>query len=319
MSWLEEKTQELLNYCPPLTRRPDFDEFWANTLRQAAQVALRPERRLIDTPSDYISVYDISYNGFDETRIHGWLILPRFAGKNPLPCVVQYHGFGGSRGIPEDHLSYVMLGCAVLAVDCRDQGGITGNAAAYSNGTVVNVVSKGLLDKNEFYYRAVYMDCVKAIDFACVQEEIDPERIIVSGGSQGGALCSAVSALDGRVKLALADVPSNSNLERRVEGAHGSFSCATEYIRRYPDQMEQVYETLSYFDTMNLADRIRTATFASVGLKDEICPALCYAATFNRIAAPKVLKIYPFNGHEGGQSLHHQRKLRFLKESGLIG
>lgn len=131
-------------------------------------------------------------------------------------------------------MSYVMLGCAVLAVDCRDQGGETGNSARYSNGTITNVVSKACWDKDEFYYRAVYMDCVKAIDFACAQSEIDPERIIVSGGSQGGALCSAVSALDGRVKLALADVPSNSNLERRGGG------CPRELCLRH-----RIYPALS--------------------------------------------------------------------------
>lgn len=30
------------------------------------------------------------------------------------------------------------------------------------------------------------MDCLKAIDFACEQKEVNNSRIIINGGSQGG-------------------------------------------------------------------------------------------------------------------------------------
>jgi cephalosporin-C deacetylase-like acetyl esterase len=59
-------------------------------------------------------------------------------------------------------------------------GGDTGNHAAYSTGMETNVVTKGIPDKNEFYYRAVYMDCVKAIDFLECCSEIDHARIITA-------------------------------------------------------------------------------------------------------------------------------------------
>ena len=61
---------------------------------------------------------------------------------------------------------------AVLAVDCRAQGGVTGNRAHYTDsGMVSNVTTLGILDPYEYYYRAVYMDCVRAVDFvaACVR------------------------------------------------------------------------------------------------------------------------------------------------------
>lgn len=40
-------------------------------------------------------------------------------------------------------------------MDCRERGGMTGNVAC-----------KSILDRYEYYYRAVYMDCLKALDFA---------------------------------------------------------------------------------------------------------------------------------------------------------
>jgi cephalosporin-C deacetylase len=314
MGYVERVSKELFEYSPPLTKKNDFEEFWENTIRQAKAVPLNPKMELYDFPSPFVKVYSISYNGFDETRIHGWYIVPNFVNRPKLSCLINYHGFTGNRGMPSDFMSWAIMGISVLSVDCREQSGETGNSAAYSAGMTQNVVSKGLLDKKEYYYRAVYMDCIKAVDFAQTCEEVDMDKIIIHGISQGGALGMAVCSLDNRPWLAMVDVPSCSNMEKRIEGASGSFAAVTEYLKKYPDRTEQVFSTLSYFDTMNMADRIKCKLLASVALKDNICPAQCYFASYNRIKSPKEIKIYPFNGHEGGHVIHTEVKSRFLKD-----
>ncbi len=313
MSYLKDAMEELENYLPVLTKRKDFDEFWAETVKLASEVPLNPIRVMYDYPGVNVKVYDISYNGFDSTPIHGWFIVPDFGKQEKVPCLIHYHGFTGDRGMPSDYMQWIMMGVAVLAVDCRQQCGSTGNHASYSSGSAQSVVCYGVLDKKEYYYRAVYMDCIKAIDFALSQDEVDGSRIIIEGGSQGGALGMAVCALDSRPWLALLDVPSNSNIEKRIEGSHGSYSAVQDYLKVYPLQLEQVYETLSYFDTMNMADRIKCPVFASVALKDTTCPAKCYFASYNRIPSPKQIRVYPFNGHEGGGRVHNEEKLRVLR------
>ncbi|NSW91030.1 MAG: acetylxylan esterase [Firmicutes bacterium] len=314
MGYIDNIEKELFEYYPPLTKREDFDEFWDSTLKIAKAVPLKPEKKLYDYPSNYVKVYSISYNGFDETRIHGWYILPTFTKESKIPCLIHYHGYDGNKGMPSDFMHWIIMGIAVLSVDCRGQSGETGNCAIYTGGSTQSVVCKGILDKNEYYFRQVYMDCVKAIDFVCAQEEIDRNRIVVEGGSQGGGLTMAVCALDKRPYIAMADVPSNSNIEKRIEGANGAFSSVTEYLRIHPGKVEQVFKTLSYYDTMNMADRIQCKVLASVGLKDNICPAKFYFATYNRIKSEKYIKIYPFNGHEGGGSLHNEVKMQFLRD-----
>lgn len=315
MSYVDEVSKQLYSYRPPLTKREDFDEFWGRTLEKTRSVPLNPCRELYDYPSPFAEVYDISYNGFDDTRVHGWFLLPKFAGKSKLPCLVHYHGFTLNRGRPANFMHWLMLGAAVLSVDCREQTGETGNSARYSAGHSTNLACKGILDKDEFYYRAVYMDCVKAIDFALSQPEVDGGRVIIEGASQGGALGMAVCSLDPRPRLAMVDVPSNSNLEKRVEGAHGAFASVADYLKLYPDRVDKAFETLSYFDTMNMADRIGCRLLASVALKDNICPAVMYFASYNRITSPKEIRIYPFNGHEGGGDVHTEVKLRFLMKN----
>lgn len=306
---------ELFKYNPPLTKRNDFDKFWEETIEKTKGVSLNPERILYPYPSPYVSVYSISYNGFDDTRINGWLIIPNFVKKDKLKCIIHYHGFTGNAGVPSDYMYWSMMGIAVIAIDCRGQSGNTGNSMKYTSGTTQSVVCMGVLDKYEYYFRAVYMDCIKAIDFACSQEEIDESGIIIEGESQGGALGMAVCALDSRPYLAMVDVPSNSNIEERIKGVNGSFSAVTEYLQIHPENINKVFETLSYFDTMNMADRIKCKMLASAALKDDVCPAIMYFATYNRINAPKEIKLYPFNGHEGGGMLHREYKLEFLREN----
>jgi cephalosporin-C deacetylase len=318
MDMLEQERKRLEAYRPPLTKQDDFPDFWEDTLRQAAKVSLRPERKGLAYPSPYVSVEEISYCGFDETRIHGILLLPRFTEQKRHACLVHFHGFSGNCGMPADFMAWVTMGMAVLSVDCRMQGGKTGNEARYSSGMTGNVTTLGILDPAEYYYRAVYMDCVKALSFAAGCEEIDSSRLIVEGASQGGALATAVAALSTLPRLALTDVPSNSNLQRRVEGEHGSFAAVAAYLKEHPAHLGRAMETLSYFDTMNLADRITCPVFASVALRDTVCPAECYFATYNRILSDKRIEVYPFNGHDGAGHVQMQKKLEAVYASGIL-
>lgn len=314
MAYTDRYLEELSQYLPKLTKRSDFDQFWQGTLAQSANVPLNPKAEPVDYPGLAAKVYDITYDGFDGTPIHGWFLVPAFVQKDRYPCLIHYHGFTGSRGKPSDFLQWVSLGIAVLSVDVRGQCGHTGSRAAYSGGTTQSVVCNGILEKEEYYFRYAYMDCVRALDFACSRSEVDGARLVIEGGSQGGALTMAVCGLDRRPWLAMADVPSNSDLTSRVEGANGSFSAVTDYLKTFPDNTEKALETLSYFDTMNMADRIGCEVLASVGLKDNICPARMYFATYNRITSKKEIRLYPFNGHEGGTSNHNEVKLRWLWE-----
>jgi len=315
MGYVDTVTEHLYRYAPPLTKKKDFSQFWEATLKEAEAVPLCSEKNAVDYPSPYVRVYRISYNGMDETRINGWFIIPAFSRNSSYPCIIHYHGFTGSKGTPSEFMHWIMMGFAVISIDCREQGGSTGHHSASTNGYSLNLASKGVHNKYEYYYRYVYMDCLRAIDFVCEQEEVDHTRIILEGSSQGGALGMAVASLDDRAMLAMVDVPSNSDLVSRIEGNHGAFSSVTEYLKLRPDDTDLVLDTLSYFDTMNMADQIKCRVFASVALMDEVCPPQMYFASYNRIQSQKEMIIYPFNGHEGGGANHTEAKLRYLKRN----
>ncbi|MOA14800.1 Cephalosporin-C deacetylase [compost metagenome] len=201
----------------------------------------------------------------------------------------------------------------MLAVDARGQGGETGSLLTEATGSAKGWVSQGITDKEHSYYMAITMDAVRAVDAAAEQPEIDASRIATFGASQGGGLSLLAAALNPKVSAVVADIPNMCYLDYGVLHSTGSLTEIAAYIKRYPDLLEPVLETLSYFDMMNLAERITAPVLMSVGWKDTVClPETVYAA-YNRIRSQKQINDYPFSGHEVGE--HQMMKApHFLRD-----
>ena len=69
-----------------------------------------------------VETFDVTYSGFDGQPIKGWLLLPAQRAE-PLPCVVQYIGYGGGHGFASDWL-LAHAGYASLVMDTRGQGSV---------------------------------------------------------------------------------------------------------------------------------------------------------------------------------------------------
>jgi hypothetical protein len=77
-------------------------------------------------------------------------------------------------------------------------------------------------------------------------------------------------------------------------------------------KIETVFNTLAYFDGIHFAARANSPTLFSTALTDEICPPSTIFAAYNHYAGPKQIKVWPYNGHEGGETFQSMEKLRFL-------
>ncbi|WP_406417724.1 acetylxylan esterase [Streptomyces sp. NBC_00842] len=49
---------------------------------------------------------------------------------------------------------------------------------------------------------------------------------------------------------------------------------------------------------------------------DLICPPSTVFAAYNHWAGPKEIEVCPWNGHEGGSSVHRAAQLRMLRDLG---
>ena len=320
MAFFDLPLNELKIYCPERDEPADFDEFWQSTLEEARAFPLNATFEKVDYGLAAQETFDVTFNGFDGQAVKGWLILPAQRSET-VPCVVEYIGYGGGRSLPIDWLLWASAGYAHFVMDTRGQGsswsaGDTPDLyAGGGNAHFPGSMTRGILDPQHYYYRRVFTDAVRAIEAARSHPDVDASRIAVTGGSQGGGITIAAAGLVSDVVAAMPDVPFLCHYRRATEivDTH-PYKEIAEYCHIHRDKIETVFHTLSYFDGVNFATRANAKALFSIGLMDEVCPPSTVFAAYNYWAGEKEIKVYPYNGHEGGESYQTMEKLRLLKE-----
>jgi cephalosporin-C deacetylase len=311
---------ELESYLPEPTAASDFDEFWATTLESARRLDLAPSYTPVDFLLDTIEVYDAGFAGWNGERVAAWLLLPRDR-PGPLPAIVRYIGYGGGRSLPYQYLLMSSAGYATLVMDSRGQGG-DGNPGITPDpdpdpvtGQYPGFVTRGVSRPHTYYYRRIMTDAVRAVEAAQAHPGIDAERVAVHGHSQGGGLALAAAALAPNVAAAVAHVPFLCNFRRATEITDAMpYREIAEYLKTRRDRVEETFRTLSYFDNINFASRSSAPAMFSVALMDEVCPPSTIYAAYNHYAGPKEIRVWPYNGHEGGEVYQDREDLVFLRK-----
>ncbi|MET7901418.1 acetylxylan esterase [Streptomyces sp. NPDC005355] len=314
---------QLRAYQPPLPEPDGFDAFWKRTLTEARTPALDAVFTETDAGLTRLHTYDVEFSGFGGHRIRGWLLAPRDAAC-PLPCVVQYIGYNGGRGLPHNWLLWPSVGYAVFVMDTRGQGwaehtpGATPDPAGGTGPEAPGMMTKGILSPDDYYYRRLYTDAVRAVEAAREHPLVDPARIVVSGGSQGGGMALAAAGLVPDLTAALVDVPFMTHIRRAVEitdaepyGELARFCAGQRHLT------ERVFTTLDHFDGLNFAVRANAPALFSTALRDEITPTSCGFAAYHHYAGEKDIRVWSFNGHEGGGTHQQAEQIVFLRK--LLG
>jgi cephalosporin-C deacetylase len=318
MSFFDLSLEELQQYHPNLPEPPDFDAFWAETLAEARQFPLNPTFTEVDYGLKTVKAYDVTFAGYGGHPIKGWLLLP--AGTiQPLAGIMEFIGYGGGRATPLNWLGWASAGYAFMVMDTRGQGsswqrGDTPDIADGGNPSYPGFMTQGILNPRHYYYRRLFCDTVRAIEAFQSHPLVDPERIAVTGGSQGGGMTIAATALSPSVKIAMPDVPFLCHFRRATEITDKApYSEIASYLRVHRHQMDTVFNTLNYFDGVHFAKRIGARVLCSVALMDTICPPSTVFAAYNAIQSPKEMRVYTYNDHEGGGADHHWEKIKFVQ------
>ena len=313
MPSIDMPLEQMRQYKPTLYREADFQEFWESTAREAVDQPLNNELIPYDLPTSDLQCYAVRFDGYKGGRLAGWYVRPTKRGK--FPGVVMYHGYGGRGPRPLDMIHIAAQGVCVLSMDCRGQNGQSQDATVVNEGFAPGWMTKGIRDARQYYFRYVYADAVRALELLARREEVDDERLAITGGSQGGGITLAVAALSERPILALPDVPFLCDFRRAIDVApFGPYPEIVTFLRTFPHLYHEALRTLSYCDCINLAPWIKCRTVVCNCLWDDVCPPSTIFAAYNHVLAEKQIEVYPFHKHDVPYE-HNELKFRLLMEA----
>ena len=300
-------TSMILGYKPesiraPLTRQPDFHEFWRQTMGELSKID--PQFRMIPQPersSKSHNLYVVEMRSLGNVLVRGWYEMPKTKGRHP--AILRLPGYGVSMG-PDRSSDEVI----VFSLNIRGHG----NSQDDVRGKPEDLWIRGLDNKNDYFYRGACMDCVRAVDFLASRPEVDAKRIAVTGASQGGGLSLITAALDRRISLCVADIPFLCNWDKYFKASH--WPEMDQWIAARPDRSwATTLRTMTYFDALNFASEIRCPVFVGLGLQDTVCPASTIFAVYNRVQGLKEYRVYPHAGHDLGATGHQAEQRAWLQ------
>lgn len=310
--------EKLLTYQGTNPKPADFDAYWDAALEEMR--AIDPEVELVpaEFQTSFADCFHMYFTGVKGARVYAQLLRPKELKENH-PAVLMFHGYSGNAGDWADKLHFVAAGFVVAALDCRGQGGLSQDVGGHVGTTLRGHIIRGLDgDPNNMLFRDIFLDTAQLAKIVMEFPEVDANRVAATGGSQGGGLTLACSALEPRIKLAAPTFPFLSDYQRvwEMDQAKDAYEELKLYFRRH-DPMHQhrdeVFTRLGYIDVQHLAPRIQAQVKMAVGLMDTVCPPSTQFAAYNKIQSEKSLIVYPDFGHEALPGLKDQ-VFTFLSE-----
>lgn len=289
---------------PTVPNPPDFDAFWNAAKDELARLPI--DARLTPKPelsTALAEVFHVSLQNVGSrpqggsSRFYGILAVPRAEGK--FPAVMNPPGAGarpysGLVSLAEKGYLTLQVGIHGIPVDLPAEvydSLLFGPLAAWQGyGTF------DLDDRDRYYYRRVYLGCLRADDFLVSHPKWDGRNLVVTGGSQGGALTITTAGLDPRVSALAPYYPALSDQTGYLHGRAGGWP---HLLKDAKDghRTEAKLRTLAYYDVVNFARRVKAPGLYSWGWNDEICPPTSMHAAYNVVSAPKRLLLAVETGH----------------------
>jgi len=295
--------EQLYEYQGRNPKPDDFDAFWDRSLAEMHALDANVELVPHPFPTGAVECFHLKFTGVGGSRIYAKYLRP--TGRKSCPVVLQFHGYTANSGDWNDKLNYVAAGFAVAALDCRGQGGLSEDRGGISGPTHRGHIIRGLNDKPEnLVFRQIFLDTAQLAGIVMGFPEIDAERVVCTGGSQGGGLTLACAALEPRIKRAAPWFPFLSDYLRvwEMDLDVAAYEELRTFFRMFDprhERKEEIFRRLGYIDIQHLAPRIEAEVLMGLGLMDTITPPSSCFAAYNKIRSKKRVVVYPDFGHEG--------------------
>jgi len=277
---------------PTTTLPNDFKEFWEKGKQDLAKVEMKPLMKLMpERCTDKVDVYHVSINNI-KGKMYGILCKPKAAGKYPAILHVPGAGirpyYGDVAGAEKGFVTF-QIGIHGIPVNL--------DPVVYNDlmaGPLEGYMNSNMDDKEYYYYKRVYLGCVRSLDFIESLDCFDGKTIGVTGGSQGGALSIVIAGLDNRIDYLAAFYPALSDLTGYLNERAGGWPHM--FRNAFTNKPEKV-ETSKYFDVVNFARFVKVPGWYSWGYNDNVCPPTSTYAAYNVIPGKKELHIFQETQH----------------------
>jgi cephalosporin-C deacetylase-like acetyl esterase len=286
-----------LSIKPTVENPDDFVSFWNQAKADLAKIPLDARMTLLpERCTETVNVYHVNIQNFRvNTRLYGILCVPRKEGK--YPALLQMPGAGvraynGDVATAEKGIITLQIGIHGIPVTLDPQV-----YTDLANGALNGYTNFNMDNRDRYYYKRVYLGCVRANDFLVSLPQYDGTNLAVTGGSQGGALSIVTAALDERVKFLAAYYPAISDVTGYLDERAGGWPHMFNKDNLPYNNIKEKKETIRYYDVVNFARLLKVPGMYSWGFNDETCPPTSLYASYNVISAPKELYLAQETGH----------------------
>jgi len=304
---LKDAKQSIGLIVDPLKIKPgsdcpkDFNSYWDQEKRFLNSIMMEVKSKKIDIRDSGYVCFDTEINCTGPKTVKGYFAKPEKAKVRSLPIVLVVHAAGvkGSwcRSETANALNYAKMGKGALCFDLNAHGMLNGQPDEYYNNLEAGELKEywwsGLENRDEFYFRGMYLRLLRTIEFLTRQPEWDRKRIIVIGESQGGGQALAAAGLDHRVSAVVATVPAMCDWGGTLVNRKGGWPQPFER----PGDQNKKKNVLPYFDTANLLKDSKAAIVIEIGLIDNTCPSTSVYAAINQAKGPKIIYPVPYREH----------------------
>ena len=279
---------------PTVEEPKDFDMFWKNGIKNMRKAEYNVNKTVLEEYStNDLEVSKIYFKvPKSSIYIYGYLSKPKKMGK--YPALIYFPGSGIVNSIP--YHAILRKNLISLSVEIH---GLDPQATLQIYDDIRNAFGGyrhfGIENKDTYYFRHVILGCIKAADYLCELPEFNGKDFVTYGASQGGYLSIVTASLHERVSCLVAYHPAMSDQTGYLHGRTGGWPHLLG-SNIYNSQSE-IVNTLSYYDTVNFAKRLKVPGFYSFGYNDNVCPPTSVFAVINSIRAEKEVFITPVLGH----------------------
>lgn len=279
---------------PTVTMPADFKQWWDGELAKLNKITTSAEVTLLpDRCTDKANVYQVKIASI--APVYGILAIPKAPGHYPAVMRVPgagVHKIGGYLEPVDDGYITLDLGIHSLPFDADEKF-----YKALSSSALAGYPSIGIASRDTYYYRRVYLGCVKAAEYLTTLPEYDGKNLFVVGGSQGGALSIVTAALCKKVTAIMTFFPALCDQQAYLQGRAGGWPHYFLFHKGDAD-INQAKETARYFDTVNFARLVTVPVFMSFGYNDLTCaPTSTYSAWNSIKSEHRKLLVVPETGH----------------------